>query len=92
MIIYISNLGSTTKDEDLKKYFAGYGTVSSAKIALDEFSKESRGFGFVEMPDEKAARTAISTLDGTMIEGRSVKVAEAETHNGYNSKSFFNRW
>jgi RNA recognition motif-containing protein len=92
MIIYISNLGSTIKDEDLRAHFAKYGTVSSARVALDDFSKESRGFGFVEMPDQEAAQTAIKRLNGAVIGNNSVKVTEAEPHNKYNSDSFFNRW
>lgn len=92
MTIYVSNLGSTTKDEDLESNFARYGEVLSAKVALDEFSKKSRGFGFVEMADEKAARTAITDLNGTKIAGNMIKVTEAGSHSDYNSKTFSNRW
>jgi RNA recognition motif-containing protein len=77
MNLYVSNLGFNTGDEELRKMFAAYGEVSSAKVIMDKIMNKSRGFGFVEMPDDTAAGTAIKELDGTMNEGRSIKVSEA---------------
>ncbi len=77
MNIYISNLSFGVQDEDLRKLFLEYGEVSSAKIITDKFTGKSRGFGFVEMPDSSAAENAISGLNNTSIDGRSVKVMEA---------------
>jgi RNA recognition motif-containing protein len=77
MNIYVSNLGFSTQDEDLRKLFAGYGEVSSAKIIMDRETNRSRGFGFVEMPDDNAGKQAISDLDGTMVDGRAIKVVIA---------------
>ena len=77
MNIYVSNLGSTVRDEELKNLFAGYGMVSSAKVIVDKFSQQSKGFGFVEMPDRTAAEKAISELNGTMADGRALNVSEA---------------
>ena len=77
MNIYVSNLGFSVKDEDLKGLFDDYGTVSSAKIIMDKFTNQSRGFGFVEMQDEAAAQKAVRELNGVMVEGRSIKVSEA---------------
>jgi RNA recognition motif-containing protein len=77
MNIYVSNLGYNFRDEDLKKLFSGYGTVSSAKVITDKFTNQSKGFGFVEMSDNTAAEKAIKELNGTMADGRSIKVSEA---------------
>lgn len=77
MNIYVSNLGFNVQDEDLKQIFASYGEVTSAKIINDRESGKSRGFGFVEMSDDAAAKKAIAELDQKSIDGRSVKVMEA---------------
>ena len=77
MNIYVSNLGFNIKNEDLKEFFTPYGEVTSAKVISDKETGQSRGFGFVEMSDDTAARTAISELDQTSVEGRSIKVVEA---------------
>jgi len=77
MNIYVSNLGFNVKDEDLKGLFKDYGAVSSAKVIMDKFTNQSRGFGFVEMTDETAAQKAVKELNGAMIDGRSIKVSEA---------------
>lgn len=77
MNIYVSNLGFNIQDEDLKGFFTSYGEVSSAKIIMDKMTNQSRGFGFVEMSDNEAAKKAIAELDGSSVEGRSIKVMEA---------------
>ena len=74
MNIYVSNLGFSVQDEDLREYFAEYGEVTSAKVITDKFTNRSRGFGFVEMPDDNAAQKAISELNGAVVEGRSISV------------------
>jgi RNA recognition motif-containing protein len=78
MNIYVSNLSFNVNDEDLRAFFTPFGEVSSAKVINDKFSGRSRGFGFVEMPDETAARTAIAELDNTSADSRTIKVAEAK--------------
>ena len=77
MNIYVSNLSFNVQDEDLREFFAEYGEVSSARVITDKFTGKSRGFGFVEMADDEAARKAIAELDGGRVEGREIKVAEA---------------
>ena len=77
MNIYVSNLGFNVQDEDLRKFFAPYGEVESAKVIVDKFTGKSRGFGFVEMSDDAAAKKAISELDNAMVDGRAVKMSEA---------------
>jgi RNA recognition motif-containing protein len=77
MNIYVSNLSFNVKDEDLKGFFTPYGEVSSAKVIMDRFTGQSKGFGFVEMSDDTAAKQAISELDNAAVDGRNVKVMEA---------------
>ena len=78
MNIYVSNLGFAVQDDDLKKFFTPYGEVTSAKIINDRETGKSRGFGFVEMSDDTASQKAIAELDGTSVEGRTMKVMEAK--------------
>ncbi len=78
MNIYVSNLSFNVQDEDLREFFTEYGEVSSAKVITDKFTGKSRGFGFVEMPDDEAARKAIAELDNGTVEGRTIKVMEAK--------------
>ncbi|MFN4314935.1 MAG: RNA recognition motif domain-containing protein [Chitinophagaceae bacterium] len=98
MNIYVSNLSFNVQDEDLREFFAEYGDVSSAKVITDKFTNRSRGFGFVEMPDEEAAQKAIAELDGGLVEGRAIKVMiakprEEKSNSGGRSASFSrNRW
>jgi RNA recognition motif-containing protein len=77
MNIYVSNLSFNVQDEDLKGFFTPYGEVTSAKVIMDKFTGKSKGFGFVEMSDESAAKKAIAELDNGVVEGRNVKVMEA---------------
>jgi RNA recognition motif-containing protein len=77
MNIYVSNLGFNLRDEGLNKLFAEHGTVSSAKIIMDKFTNQSKGFGFVEMPVDAEAEKAIKNLNGSMQDGRPMKVSEA---------------
>lgn len=78
MNIYVSNLSFNVQDEDLKEFFADYGEVSSAKVITDKFTGKSRGFGFVEMPDDEAAKKAIAELDQASVENRTIRVMEAK--------------
>lgn len=77
MNMYISNLSFHTTDEDLRKLFAQYGAVSSAKVITDRDTGRSRGFGFVEMESSKEASEAMKNLDNKEIEGRPISVAVA---------------
>src|ERR1700761_6670948 len=78
MNIYISNLSFNVTDEDLRDYFAEYGEVTSAKVITDKFTGKSRGFAFVEMPDDEAAKKAIQELDGASVDGRTIGVSVAK--------------
>lgn len=78
MNIYVSNLDTQLKNEDLKKLFTPHGDVQTAEIAIDAFTDQSRGFGYVEMPDEDQARKAIEALDNSDVSGQKITVQEAE--------------
>ncbi len=77
MNIYVGNLSYNTTEEELQKIFEEYGEVSSAKIIKDRFSGRSRGFGFVEMPNEQEGKAAIEELNGAEYDSRTLKVNEA---------------
>ena len=70
MNMYVSNLSFHTTDIDLKNLFQEFGEVTSAKVIMDKESGRSRGFGFVEMPDDSAAKQAMQDLQGKEIEGK----------------------
>ncbi|MDP4150898.1 MAG: RNA-binding protein [Bacteroidota bacterium] len=78
MNIYVSNLSFNVTDEDLQEYFAEYGEVTSAKVITDKFTSKSRGFAFVEMSDDEAAKKAIQELDGASVDGRTIGVSVAK--------------
>src|SRR5215831_14555869 len=77
MNIYVANLSFDVQDEDLRGFFTPYGEVTSAKVIMDKFTGKSKGFGFVEMSDDAAARKAIAELDNGTVDGRNIKVMEA---------------
>ncbi len=77
MNIYVANIPYKSTDGELKELFEQFGEVSSAKIIMDKFTQRSRGFGFVEMPDETAARQAINDLNGVDFMGKNLVVNEA---------------
>jgi RNA recognition motif-containing protein len=77
MNMYVSNLSFHTTDADLRNLFQEFGEVSSAKVIMDKVSGRSRGFGFVEMNDDAAAKQAMQELEGKEIEGRSLSVSVA---------------
>lgn len=88
MNIYVSNLSFNVQDEDLKEFFTGHGEVTSAKIIMDKMTNQSRGFGFVEMSDDVAAKKAITDLDGSTVEGRTIKVMEAKPREDRPARNF----
>ena len=77
MNIYVANISFKATDADLKELFEEYGDVSSAKIIIDKETQRSRGFGFVEMADDTAAREAITKLNGANFQGKNLNVNEA---------------
>jgi len=77
MNIYVGNLAYETADEQLREMFAPFGEVQSVSVIIDRVTGRSRGFGFVEMPDETQARQAIDALNAKEIGGRVLTVNQA---------------
>jgi RNA recognition motif-containing protein len=78
MDIYVGNLPYEVRDDELNEAFAAYGAVESARVLMDRESGRSRGFGFVKMPNSDEAQAAIEALDGSDLQGRPLRVREAE--------------
>ncbi len=77
MNIFVGNLSYSTTDDSLRTLFEQHGEVTSAKVITSRESGRSRGFGFVEMPNDEEARAAIAALDAKELEERPLKVSEA---------------
>ena len=77
MNIYVGNLPYSAKSQDLRAAFEPYGNVTAAEVIFDRRTKRSRGYGFVEMDDDDAARRAIAALNGTDFMGRELRVDES---------------
>ena len=91
MNIYVGNLSYDTASSDLREAFSRHGRVDDARVAEDRMTQRSRGFGFVEMANESEARSAISALNGTELQGRSITVNEArprEDRGGSRGRSY----
>lgn len=91
MNIYVSNLSYSTTSESLQELFAGFGEVDSAKIITDRETGRSRGFGFVEMPNDSEGQKAIDELNETDFEGKTINVNVARPRTersggGYNNR------
>jgi len=78
MKLFVAGLPNDFDDVDLKEMFELYGTVNFAKIVMDRETGRSKGFGFVDMPDEAEAKGAIETLDNASIRGKKMAVKEAD--------------
>ena len=77
MNIYVGNLSYTATDEDLRSAFEAFGQIASARVIMDKETGRSRGFGFVEMPNDEEGRKAIEAVNNKDIAGRPVRVNEA---------------
>ena len=77
MNIFVGSLSNDTTEEDLQKAFEAFGQVKSVTIIKDMFSRESKGFGFVEIQSKAEAQAAINGLNGTLLKGKALNVNEA---------------
>jgi RNA recognition motif-containing protein len=77
MNLYVSNLGDQITDESLRAIFATHGEVCSSKIIKHHDTGCSRGFGFIDMPNDTEAQKAIEKIDGMVVNGRNVSVKQA---------------
>jgi RNA recognition motif-containing protein len=77
MNIYVSNLGFGIDRDELKRLFSPFGIVASASVILDKITNRSRGFAFVQMPNTQEAEKAMRELNGTVLDGRAMRLTEA---------------
>ena len=77
MNIYVGNLSYGMSEDELREAFGAFGEVSSVKILMDRETGRSRGFGFVEMPNNSEDETAIAQLNGKDVGGRALRINEA---------------
>jgi RNA recognition motif-containing protein len=77
MNIYVGNLSYEATDVTIREAFESFGEVTSARVIKDKYSGQSRGFGFVEMPAQSQAQTAIKSLNGKELLGKAISVNEA---------------
>jgi RNA recognition motif-containing protein len=77
MNIYVGNLSYQTTDDELRGLFAEFGDVVSAKLIVDKFTGQSKGFGFVEMSNNSEAQKAMDDLNGRDVNGRTITVNQA---------------
>jgi len=78
MDIYVGNLPYQASEQDLRQLFEPYGDVAAVRVVTDKFSGQSKGFAFVEMPNRPEALQAIEKLNGTDLQGRSLRVNESQ--------------
>jgi RNA recognition motif-containing protein len=78
MNIFVAKLNFSTQSEGLRELFERFGEVESANVIMDRESGRSKGFGFVEMPDDGEGSAAIQALDGTTLDGSTIVVKKAE--------------
>jgi hypothetical protein len=90
--IYVGNLAFTATETEVRQLFEGYGTVDTIRLLTDRATGQSRGFGFVEMPDDTQARAAIAGLNGTNLGGRPLTINEAHQRDERGGPRRGSRW
>jgi len=88
MNIYVGNLNYNLTEDELREVFEEFGEVSSAKIINDKYSGRSKGFGFVEMPNDSEAQDAIDNLNDKDVGGRNIKVNQARERSEGSGRNF----
>ena len=91
MNIYVGNLSYNINEDSLKAMFDGFGKVDNVKIIMDRFTGKSKGFGFIEMPNNSEADQAIKALNGKFVEGKNIKVNQANPGGKRSKKTFKKR-
>jgi len=76
--LFVGGLSWDTTDDGLRQAFASYGEISEAKVITDRDTGRSRGFGFVTFAQDEDAKTAMAKMDGTSLDGKNIKVNEAQ--------------
>lgn len=88
MDIFVAKLNHETTSEDLKEAFKKFGEVTSAKVIIDYQTGRSKGYGFVEMPDEEEANEAINQLNDTELNGSTIVVKKSQPKNKNSSSRY----
>ena len=91
MNIFVAKLNYDTREDDLQDSFEEYGSVDSVKIIMDKFTGKSKGFGFVEMPNDEEGQAAIDGLNDQELDGRTIVVKEAEPRESRGGGGGYNR-
>lgn len=86
MNIFVAKLNFDTRDSDLQNAFEDFGSVDSVKIIMDKFTGRSKGYGFVEMPNDEEGQNAINGLNDTELDGRTIVVKKAEPRENRDSR------
>jgi len=85
--LFIGSLNYSTTDSQLEQHFATIGKVLSAKVIVDRYTGQGKGFGFVEMETEEIAKEAMNKLNGSQLDGRTIAVKEAKPQEDRNQRS-----
>ncbi len=88
--VYVGNLSYTKNESDIKKMFRKFGVVKFVNIILDSKTKKSKGIAFVQMPSKSQAADAVAKLDGSLQDGRTVKVSIAEEREEFKTGNYRN--
>jgi RNA recognition motif-containing protein len=92
MNIFVAKLNYDTQESDLQDEFEEFGAVDSVKIIMDKFTGRSKGFGFVEMPNDDEAQAAIDGLNDQEVDGRTIVVKKAENREKKSNSSYDRRY
>lgn len=90
--LFVGKLSYTLTDSQLEEHFAQAGKVLSAKVIVDRYSGQGKGFGFVEMSTEEEAKKAMDTLNNSTLDGRTIVVSEAHPQENRENRGNSNRW
>lgn len=90
--LFVGKLSYTLTDSQLEEHFAQAGKVLSAKVIVDRYSGQGKGFGFVEMSTEEEAKKAMDTLNNSTLDGRTIVVSEARPQENRENRGSSNRW
>lgn len=90
--LFVGSLDYSTTDSQLEEHFAAIGKVLSAKVIVDRYTGQGKGFGFVEMETEEIAKEAMNKLNGSQLNGRTIVVKEAKPQEDRDHRGRNNRW
>ena len=90
--LFVGKLPYSLTDAQLEEHFSQAGKVLSAKVIIDRYSGQGKGFGFVEMSTEEEAKVAMDKLNNSVLDGRTIVVNEAKPQENREDKKYTNRW